>query len=339
MSLVDKYFGTSLPLISKLLCVKAAQQNADLTQVERWLFLSHGTEYGQFLADPKSVNEEQLSSILGRPPPKVIEWNVKTTIGLGSIPEVLERYWNPDRTDELSYEGLQCITLNWWTHFTSDIYSPCPADINEAIVDAANELAVKINPEQSAFQQAVVHAYFDRQDETEKRDVNEEQKGNKSRVDWWDISNDWRTEYLASAEELRKRLRTQVNEELASATDTDLEAVRELQQRMITETAEEEQAERALKLERKSQRTRRARKKTRAARAEGESGDDEDDSGGESGTEGSEEYIMKSYTRDYKKHPVTREEVEAEEKAQAELEIMRQEGEASGWSWETNPYR
>lgn len=64
-ALIGQYFGTSPPLLSKRLCEKAVAHNDDLTQAERWLFFCQGIEEGQFLADPGSFTDEQISRVNG----------------------------------------------------------------------------------------------------------------------------------------------------------------------------------------------------------------------------------------------------------------------------------
>lgn len=134
-ALIDQYFGTSPPLVSKRLCEKAAAHNDELTQAERWLFLCQGIEEGQFLANPKSFTDEQVNCVNGYPPYEILKWNLKATMGLGSIAEVLHDYWNPDRTDKLSWYARDCIAMGWWTHFSAEIYMPqCPKDANVAVI-------------------------------------------------------------------------------------------------------------------------------------------------------------------------------------------------------------
>lgn len=148
--LTDKYFGTSPPPISKRLCQKAVDDNESLTQAEGWLFLAQGIFAGRFLAEPQALDDEGFNRVLFRPPPEALKWNIQATMGRDSISEVFRDYWNPDRTEQLSFDAHECVTLGWWTHHTLDIWyiCPCPkhAEAEDAVQNAAAELAYKFRP-------------------------------------------------------------------------------------------------------------------------------------------------------------------------------------------------
>ncbi|KAJ2976501.1 hypothetical protein NQ176_g4912 [Zarea fungicola] len=362
-TLADQYFGSSPPLVSKRLCKKAAENNGDLTKAERWLFLCPGTVYGQFLADPTSLTDEQMSTVLLRPPLQVLAWNIKTTIGLDSIAEVLRDYWNPDRTAKLSYDAHEFITMGWWTFHSADIYQLCPKDSDEEIVYAAKALGDKLNAEELAFENAVRKSYCSGMERPEAEfnvNIEKEQKGNKSNEEWWVIAHDWREKNLAIEQDLRKKLRAQVNQELSDATDTDLATIKPLLQRIASEAAqeaaearsqaEEEEREKKREEERWAEEKAHKRQLKAAKREENKNkkqknehddagSDDDADDDDDDDSDGSSDYIIKGDTRDYEKYPITREEVAFSDRIEAEDELKRQEAEASGWSMETNPYR
>ncbi len=245
-ALIDQYFGTSPPLVSKRLYEKAIAHNDELTQAERWLFLCQGILQGQILADPKSLTEEQMSRVLCRPSLEMLARNIKTTIGLDSVAEVLRDYWNPDRTKQLSYHAHECLTMGWWTFHTADIYElPDPKDSNPAVANAANRLArraSKEKAEEEALQWTVTQRFCSGMEISEtdiEIDIEKEQKAGKSNEEWWMISHEWRDKNAAMDRALREKLLAQVNQKLLNAMAADLAAIRKLRERMISEVAEE----------------------------------------------------------------------------------------------------
>lgn len=247
-TLSDRYFSDSPAPVSKALCKKAATRNGELTQAERWLFLSQGVLHGQLLADPKSLTPEQMSRVLCRPPLDVLAWNIKTTTGLSSVAEVIRDYWNPDRTKTLGYYAHECITMQWWTMHTARVYdTPAPEGVNPAVLDAATELACSLVPEECAFEDAVRHSFWDKEpSEAEMNlDAEEEQSRGKSTEEWWVIAN----EHLEKTEEedlaLRERLCLQLDQELRAATATELAEIKPLLERMASEVAEDNAQEAA----------------------------------------------------------------------------------------------
>lgn len=210
-------------------------------------------------------------------------------------------------------------------------------------------------PEESAFAQAVTELDCDNMQTTKAElqvDIEKRQKGDKSDEEWWVIANDWKEKCAAMEQDLRKQLRAQVKLELLAATATDLAAVEELRECMTAEVTEEA-AQKAAKAKAQAQEGERQEKREKEEKARkrrlgasereqhrnkklengsedtgsGGEGVDDDDSGDES--DSSSGYSLKGDIRDYEKHPVTREEVAAEEKAQAESELIRQESESN----------
>ena len=67
----------AFPHIPQSLYKKAAEQQDELTDVERQLLLSRGDVVGKALAQPSSLTEEELHMVLWRPPPGVVRRNVE----------------------------------------------------------------------------------------------------------------------------------------------------------------------------------------------------------------------------------------------------------------------
>lgn len=66
-----------VPIISKALYKKAEQHNDQLTKVERILLFSRRDVIGKALTYPASLNERQRNLVMLRPPPEVLEANIK----------------------------------------------------------------------------------------------------------------------------------------------------------------------------------------------------------------------------------------------------------------------
>ncbi|KAJ3490461.1 hypothetical protein NLG97_g5773 [Lecanicillium saksenae] len=253
--LTDEYFGTLPPPISKRLCEKAAQQNDELTRAERWLLLCQGVYDAQFLADPASRTDENFNRALARPPPEILAENIKLAFGGGrtSIAEVLRDYWDPDRTEQLSYWAHECATLCWWTLHTGATYRrPPDADVSEAVFDAAGELAGKLRPQEMALEKAITTRYcgdMPRPQPTSEAyggDVFEMQEASRTNEEWWVAADEWKHKCETEERALRKQLRKQVDDELSRAQKADLIAVRQLREMMDVEVAEEAEQDAAI---------------------------------------------------------------------------------------------
>ena len=152
---VQKVLESTEPQISRTLYGKAAERNEELTKVERILLLSRRDVYGKVFYKPESITEYQRNSILGRPPPEVLKQNIKGMLGVETIAEVLEKYWNPDRTDQLRTNALSMITTNWWTWGSDDIYGSDHEDEDEDSPAAVFASMLVQNIEEDDFEDAV----------------------------------------------------------------------------------------------------------------------------------------------------------------------------------------
>lgn len=64
-----QHFGPLPRFVSRRLCRKASDHNAELTKAERLLLLSQLNLAGKALAYPLSLDDEQVNQVLGYRPP------------------------------------------------------------------------------------------------------------------------------------------------------------------------------------------------------------------------------------------------------------------------------
>lgn len=67
------------------------------------------------MAIPQMLTEDERNRVLRRPPPEVLTQTLKSLTGFSTTAEILQHYWNPDRTYLLSGEAIAAITAEWWT--------------------------------------------------------------------------------------------------------------------------------------------------------------------------------------------------------------------------------
>ncbi|KAM3510316.1 hypothetical protein MY10362_000103 [Beauveria mimosiformis] len=252
-TLTQKLFGPSRPVISRRLCEKAGKHNDQLTQAERWLFLSRLDLYGKTLAYPDSLDDVQFDKVCGRPPKDVLLRTIKamTGGGLGSIPEVLREYWAPDnvRIDELSYGALETITMGWWTFDTSEVYAIDDDYEDDAVAAAASRVAEALRPDEFAFE-AAVKAKFLLPETTEEEEseggggggggsMPSLEEAEKTQEELEDLCEKYLAEQHVKAEELKRALQEQLEQELKTASEEDLAAIEELRARMDVEAEED----------------------------------------------------------------------------------------------------
>ncbi|KAK3938614.1 hypothetical protein QBC46DRAFT_317446 [Diplogelasinospora grovesii] len=287
--------GSSPPQISRNLYRKASQHNDQLSKAERLLLLSRRDLLGKALAYPDSLTEAQRDAVLTRPPPDVLAANIRHVTGLSTVAEVVHAFWSPtggggDRTAELSYAALRCITLDWWTPESEDRYrvEQPPSWADGPAHEAAVVLLLSARPEEAAFEAAVTKAFCDpsslermlpSDDASPDRD---DEEGNERRRR--------SAEQALEVARLREELRAQLEEELRTpATGDDLAAaMRELRERMRVEVAQDaeedarrhdvEAAERKRQMEELAEEKRRKRRR-KAARKGGDGDDDDSDEG------------------------------------------------------------
>lgn len=242
-TLSQQHFGLSRPVISRRLCEKAGKHNDHLTKAERWLFLSRLDLYGKAIAYPDSLDDIQFDKVCGRPPRDVLVRTIKAMTGLGSIAEVVRAYWAPDRTDTLSYGVLETVTMGWWTFDTSDVYAIDDDYEDDAVAAAAGLVAESRRPEEFAFENAA-RARFLLPETTESDDEDEDamailEESGMTEDELEELREKHLAEQDAEAQELKKVLREQLEQELRSASEEDLNAIRELRARMDVEAAED----------------------------------------------------------------------------------------------------
>lgn len=254
-SLSVQHFGPLPRLVSRRLSQKASNHNAELTKAERLLFLSQLSLAGKALADPKSLDDEQVNEVLGHPPPDVLASSIKAVTGLNSIDEVLRNYWAPDRVKQLSHQALNCIFEQWWTSHTNDIYGQDSAEDLTTVDIAASGLGHVLRPEQTKFEDAVSDRIDDDMDILMDADfqVDVRQRGEKSDAEWASIKQQYAAAHQARTERLCGELQAQLEQELRDASPVDLAAIKALRERMTLEQAEEEREDaelvRAMELE------------------------------------------------------------------------------------------
>ncbi|KAM3510249.1 hypothetical protein MY11210_005971 [Beauveria gryllotalpidicola] len=241
-TLTQKLFGLSRPVISRRLCEKAGKQNDQLTKAERWLFLSRLDLYGKTIAYPKSLDDTQFDKVCGRPPKNVLLRTIKAMTGLSSIPEVLREYWAPDRIDKLSYGALETITMGWWTFDTSEVYAIDDDYEDDAVAAAASLVAESLRPEEFAFE-AAVKAKFLLPETTEESEgggsMPSLEESEKTQEELEELCEKYLAEQDVEAEELKKALQEQLEQELQTASEEDLAAIKELRARMDVEADED----------------------------------------------------------------------------------------------------
>ncbi|KAM3518072.1 hypothetical protein NHJ13051_008468 [Beauveria bassiana] len=243
MTVEQKLFGASRPVISRRLCEKAGKHNEQLTKAERWLFLSRLDLYGQTLAYPNSLDDVQFDKVCGRPPKDVLARTVKAMTGLGSIPEVLREYWAPERRiDELSYGALETITMGWWTFDTSEVYAIDDDYEDDAVAAAASLVAESLRPDEFAFE-AAVKAKFLLPETTEESEGGGSMpslvESEKTQEELEELCECYLAEQDAKAEQLKRALQKQLEQELETASEEDLAAIQELRARMDVEADED----------------------------------------------------------------------------------------------------
>ncbi|KAM3467570.1 hypothetical protein NHJ6243_000191 [Beauveria neobassiana] len=243
MTVEQKLFGASRPVISRRLCEKAGKHNEQLTKAERWLFLSRLDLYGQTLAYPHSLDDIQFDKVCGRPPKDVLARTVKAMTGLGSIPEVLREYWAPERRiDELSYGALETITMGWWTFDTSEVYAIDDDYEDDAVAAAASLVAESLRPDEFAFE-AAVRAKFLLPETTEESEGGSSMpslvESEKTQEELEELCESYLAEQDAKAEQLKRALQEQLEQELKTASEEDLAAIQELRARMDVEADED----------------------------------------------------------------------------------------------------
>ncbi|OAA78906.1 hypothetical protein LEL_02392 [Akanthomyces lecanii RCEF 1005] len=276
-----------------------------------------------------------MSRVLCRPSLEILTWNIKTTIGLDSVAEVLRDYWNPDRTKQLSYHAHECITMGWWTFHTADIYElPDPKHSNPAVTNAANRLArraSKEKAEEEALQWTVTQSFCSGMETSEtdiEIDIEKEQKAGKSNEEWWVISHDWRDKNAAMDRALREKLLAQVNQELLNAMAADLAAIIKLRERIISEVAEEAGQEAAAAKAKKEEEERDQKREKEEKNENGDSAnDDESDNDGnsDSDSDGSDDVIVQDIYSILEQYPPTREEAAARDRTEVELAEIERE--------------
>ncbi|KAM3555759.1 hypothetical protein ARSEF4850_005850 [Beauveria asiatica] len=255
----QKLFGSSRPVISRRLCEKAGKHNEQLTQAERWLFLSRLDLYGKTLAYPDSLDDVEFDKVCGRPPKDVLFRTIKAMTGLGSIPEVLREYWaagaadNNARIDKLSYGALETITMGWWTFDTSEVYAVDDDYEDDAVAAAASRVAESLRPDEFAFE-AAVKAKFLLPETTEEEEseggggggggggassMPSLEEAEKSQEELELLCETYLAEQHVKAEELKRTLQEQLEQELKTASDEDLAAIQELRARMDVEAEED----------------------------------------------------------------------------------------------------
>lgn len=244
MSLSQRHFGSSRPVISRRLCEKAGKDNAALTKAERMLFLSRLDLYGKMLAYPDSLDAVQFDQACGRPPADVLARTVQAMTGgrLRSIPEVVAAYWAPDdRTGELSYAALETVTMGWWTFDTSEVYAVDDEYEDDAVAAAASALAEAARPQEFAFENAVRAKFL--LPETTERDSDEPLSGLEESERTEDELEAMRERHLAELEkrtlQLKQALQAQLEQELRDASAEDLAAIAQLVERMAVEVEED----------------------------------------------------------------------------------------------------
>ncbi|KAM0670708.1 hypothetical protein ACQRIU_001103 [Beauveria bassiana] len=242
-TLTQKLFGASRPVISRRLCEKAGKHNEQLTKAERWLFLSRLDLYGKTLAYPNSLDDVQFDKVCGRPPKDVLARTVKAMIGLGSIPEVLREYWAPERRiDKLSYGALETITMGWWTFDTSEVYAIDDDYEDDAVAAAASLVAESLRPDEFAFE-AAVKAKFLLPETTEESEGGSSMpslvESEKTQEELEELCESYLAEQDAKAEQLKRALQEQLEQELETASEEDLAAIKEVRARMDVEADED----------------------------------------------------------------------------------------------------
>lgn len=111
----DRPMPIPVPIISKALYQKAHAHNDQLTKLERLLLLSRCDVPGKALAHPTTITEAERNQILRRPPPALLEANIRaiTNNGMSTIPELIN-----DEGRSLDQVGLCAVMTSFWTRET-----------------------------------------------------------------------------------------------------------------------------------------------------------------------------------------------------------------------------
>jgi len=306
---------SSLPPISRSFYDRAAKDNASLTPVERLYLLSRLDLPGKALARPDSITEEERDLLLGRPPPEILASNLRRffppmssesePVGgedgeasgaqqqqagkryYATVAEVADAFQDPERLAALSFEALECVSLNWSTLTQENIPRPWTdweRQTDDASAVAAGVLLRSIRPGEKALEDAARKRLFG-SEMTEKWAVVEREDDATEEAHLKVLEK--MEQYAADAALLWGELRVEVARKLEELNGEDRTALEELRERMRIEVARdaEEDAPKVAEAEERK-RKRKELEETRRKRYRETGYDGEDDSVDDSDEEG-----------------------------------------------------
>lgn len=238
------------PIISEALYAKARDHNDQLTKLERLLFLSRCDIQGKVLAEPSTITEAERNQILLRPPPAMLEANIRTMTNntMSTIDELVA-----DNCRSLDYWGVQAIVLGFWYRETSSLQFMQFPEFRGTANNAASRLLNK--PVERALHQEACRRLHDPDlipaelrrtsdpvaDRLRGREIKEERRKQSENME--KVGKELHAQLLLERQKFRAEMTVRVLAELQSLSEAEAEEMRQLRERMRAERDREVEEE------------------------------------------------------------------------------------------------